>query len=368
MFYLFHSVSVSPLTLYTAMFIVGIIFEKTTPQSFVIFFIISLWMMLLYCLSIYKKEVYLICNCFATTGGWYLNYYQSAWLYNATVLAKQKINLSGLLINSAPSLNNLHKTQYTLYITDSSELSLKKKFIALYLNKSDAIWNPGELIYIKNIYFSIPNHSFSLFLMKEGLSATAHTSKSNIRKLNVQIPIWSYLYTIRFKLLLWSKKLFSPSTYALFSSLFLGYKWNEPIEKNRETFNAFKFWGISHYLARSGMHLAVLIILWYIIISYIPLSWYKKQWILIISSLFYFICTWTSISFLRALISFIFGRIFLCLNEPFIFIHIISLTALSMLIYNPTILFFLDFQLSFGMTFLLAWLTNVSQLRKTLAK
>ncbi|RTL06817.1 ComEC/Rec2 family competence protein [Candidatus Dependentiae bacterium] len=368
MIHLFHYTPISPLTLYTAMFIVGIALEKAIPQFFIMVFIVSLWSILLYCLSIYKKEVYVICSCFATTGGWYIHYYQSIWKQNATILAKQKINITGVIINSIPSLNIADTVQYTLYIIDSAEPILKNTLLAVYIKKNTYRHNPGEIIHIRNIKCTIPDDHFATYLMKEGFVSTSHTFPKNVYKTKLKPPFWAYLYKIRFRLLSWSKKLLSSSTHALFCSLFLGYKWCEPIETNRDTFKSFKYWGLSHYLARSGLHLAILVALWYIFLSYMPLHLVKKQWLLIVVSLFYFMLTWSSISFLRAIISFILGRIFIFLNEPCTFMHIIGLTALSMLIHNPTVLFFLDFQLSFGITFLLAWLNNISQIRKTLAK
>lgn len=368
MIYLFHQVPVSPLTLYTIMFMLGIASEQCFSHSFVIFSIVTLWLLLFYCVSLNKKLVYFICSCFATTGGWYVQKYQSRWHSIANIVAQQKITVNGVILNSVPSLNSPNTLQYTLYVTDSSESALKNSCLALYVKNNKKIFNPGETIIIENAHCLLAPPHFAAYLIKEGFTTTIYSSFSNISKLNAKKPFWAHFYTRRFALLTWSKNLFSSSTYALFSSLFLGYKWNEPIEKNRETFSPFKFWGISHYIARSGLHLAILIMLWHVILSYMPFAWHSKQWILIISSLFYFTCTWSSTSFLRALISFIIGRLFVCVKETAHFIHIIALTALCMLLYNPTLLFFLDFQLSFGMTFALAWLSNIPGLRKTLAK
>lgn len=368
MVYLFHCLSLSPLTLYTSMFIIGIALEQYFAYIFVLLSVITVWLLLLYLITLHTKTVYFICSSFATTGGWHLKHYQSAWNDAAVILSKQKITVQGIVINSTPSLNNPQKSQYTVYITRSSIKNMQNTLLAIYTKKTHRTFKPGETIICKNISCPIPDPHFKQYLMKEGFAASAHLLSSQIKKTYLKPPLWAYCYTVRFGVLKWAHTLFSPSTYALFSSLFLGYKWNEPIEKNREIFSSFKFWGISHYLARSGLHLAILIMLWITLLSYIPLSWYKKQWILIISSLFYFMCTWTSVSFLRALLTFIFGRLFIYFNKPFPLIHIISLTAFSLLIHNPIVLFFLDFQLSFGMTFVLAWLSNLSQVRKTLAK
>lgn len=364
----FHQVPVSSLTLYTLAFMIGIIGEHFIPYCFVIFSVITGWLLLFYLVSLNKKTAYFICSCFATTGAFYLQKYQSNWYFVAQQIAKKHITLVGTIINRVPSLNSKNCLQYTLYVTDSSEPLLQNSYIVLYVKNSKKLFDLSVTIRLKNIVCTLAPSHFAAYLIKEGFTAALYTSSSDIQRVYCKKSMWSYIYKTRFELLNWSKRLLSFSTHALFSSLFLGYKWNEPIEKYRETFSSFKFWGISHYIARSGLHLAILILLWHYILSYIPLRWYSKQLLSIVCSLFYLVCTWPSVSFLRALFSFIISRIFFCLKEPTHFLHVIALAAFCMLIGNPTLLFFLDFQLSFGMTFALVWLNNIPSLRKTLAK
>ena len=146
-----------------------------------------------------------------------------------------------------------------------------------------------------------------------------------------------------------SKKL-SRKTATFFSSIFLGTKAFSPIDKTKE---AFGFWGLAHYLARSGLHIVLLIFAWSLLLNIIPLPFWQKRIILLCVTLFYTALTWSSISFMRALGVFILyevGRIF---KYQMNFLHILSFVCITILISNPLQLFFLDFQLSFALTFAL---------------
>lgn len=366
MVHLFYPVSVSPLTFYTALFIIGIVCEHLLAYCFFIFSITALWALLLYCVSLNTRIVYVIYACCATTGGLFLARYQSSWHHIAHKVIHEEIDLEGIITNRTPSLNSKHMFQYTIYVTKSSNPLLRNTYLALYLKSSKKLFSPGKIISLQKARFHLAPDHFAAYLMKEGFSATVYSSLENIKEHPLADSWWAVLYTIRFRLLDWSESIFSQSTHALFSSLFLGYKWSEPIEKNRETFSHFKFWGISHYIARSGLHLAILIFLWQCMLSYIPLPWRTKQWILIMGSLLYLLSTWSSTSFMRALANFIISRLFAYGKESVHFIHTLSLTALLMLMSNPTLLFFLDFQLSFGMTLALAWINNIDIQKKSL--
>jgi competence protein ComEC len=192
--------------------------------------------------------------------------------------------------------------------------------------------------------------------MKENLAGTMYISAQKIMLQNAAVPIHLYHFLMRWNFLQWACTQLSPQTYIFFSSLFLGYRRAEPLEIHNQLFVAFKFWGIAHYIARSGLHLGILILLWQLIFSYVPLPWKYRQYIIIGVIGCYFLCSWSSVSFLRAFLSFFIGRIFALSKQSCLFIHSLSLTVACMLLANPVTLFFLDFQLSFGMTYALAWL------------
>ena len=146
--------------------------------------------------------------------------------------------------------------------------------------------------------------------------------------------------------------------FLFFSSLFLG---NRSYVKNMmETIDEqFKQWGIYHLLARSGMHLALFIFMWQMIFRFIPLPFILKQGLMLLLCFLYGIFSWTSAPFLRSLALFALNKMCLLTKNPYHLLHYLTLTCLCFLLSCPLYLFFLDFQLSFGLTFALAWLNQL---------
>ena len=142
----------------------------------------------------------------------------------------------------------------------------------------------------------------------------------------------------------------------LFSAIFLGKKnKTQTYDKSKDQF---KIWGISHYLARSGLHLVIFIMIWHLILCLFPIPFRWKQSILIALALIYALLSWSSVSFIRALTVFMLYKIATIFEIQMHIVHSITLACLFTLLYNPAHLFFLDFQLSFALTFALAWLAN----------
>jgi competence protein ComEC len=153
------------------------------------------------------------------------------------------------------------------------------------------------------------------------------------------------------------KKKLSKPTFTLFASLFLGEK--KINQKEIEILQRqFKQWGILHILARSGLHLVMVLSAYEYIFRFIPLPLPYKIGILLLLNLIYFALSWPSISFIRAFLIFLFYKIFSLLYIPTHFLHILLLICIVILLINPMQLFFIDFQLSFGLTFALGWLNQ----------
>ena len=119
------------------------------------------------------------------------------------------------------------------------------------------------------------------------------------------------------------------------------------------------YWGIVHYLARSGIHVVLTVSCWELVMRFIPLHFFIKQLILILLILVLHLFTWPSISFMRAVTTFLLSKGCTLSSLAFQPIHILSLTTFFTLVAYPLYLFSLDFQLSFGLTFVLAWLYEV---------
>jgi len=154
------------------------------------------------------------------------------------------------------------------------------------------------------------------------------------------------------------KHILSKTTFTYFSLIFLGNKQHIIIDDLRKTFN---YWGLSHYLARSGLHIVLFIIIWQFILSLIPINFFLKRLLLLLICIIYNFLSWYSIPFARAYFAFLLietGR--LC-NRQTYYLHILTLICTLILLFNPMQLFFLDFQLTFALTFALVWIGRILQ-------
>ncbi|CAN5204902.1 hypothetical protein BH09DEP1_BH09DEP1_0530 [soil metagenome] len=236
--------------------------------------------------------------------------------------------------------------------------------IALY-----SVWNPqvmvGDTVQITNVTFKkIENRSFNLYLAKEKVSATAFIDKPTI--IIMDHPKWSLnrsIALLRNKIFGALQQTINKETFALFSSIFLGNRVavKQQMDHAKEPF---KYWGTSHYLARSGLHLVIFGIIWHFILGFLPLVFFWKQVFLILLITCYSLLSWSSISFNRALIMFFIAKFCLLTRNRLHYVHLITLATCLVLIFNPLQLFYLDFQLSFGLTFALAWFTHIQQHKK----
>lgn len=195
--------------------------------------------------------------------------------------------------------------------------------------------------------------NYQLYLLKENVWATTHCKQNAISietcntlsfKQSIKNIIFSSLENL-------SSNLFAP--------LFFGKK-----EKSIEGItiqHQSVYWGIAHHMARSGAHLAILFSLIMLLLHYTQM-WYVTRYIICILLLLgYASISQSSISFVRALIMILLH--IMCkvsLHMPSS-LHILTLTTLATIIYNPMQIFFLDFQLSFGITYIIIWLFTLKQ-------
>jgi len=221
----------------------------------------------------------------------------------------------------------------------------------------------GDSIEIYGLVGKKPSSSFSQYLIKENIMVMVHAN--NMQYTIIYRPSWSlsrWRYMQKKRLLTSLEQKLAPQAFIFFSSLFLGNRtWIK--DKIQQTNELFKRWGISHFLARSGLHLAIFTLIWLVLFSFIPLSWGIKQILLLLIGIIYFFLTWPTVSFMRAFILFLLYKTCTALKVPFHFLHLLSLVCITFLILNPMLLFFLDFQLSFALTFALSWFNQLAHIR-----
>jgi competence protein ComEC len=195
---------------------------------------------------------------------------------------------------------------------------------------------------------------FDSYLIKEGIVASVFIPSCVYSKKTS--PSWSisrWIATQKYELLARMKQSMSPTLFSLFASIFLGYK-HLPKKNTTTTRDHFTTWGVTHYLARSGLHMVIFVGIWQLLLSIIPLPWLFKELALLLFGITYCFLSWSSISFIRAFCTFVLYKGCMLLHKPIQLLQLLTLVCLAVLLTNPIQLFFLDFQLSFGLTFALA--------------
>lgn len=230
--------------------------------------------------------------------------------------------------------------------------------ICLY-TKNAPSFSVSDTIEVKNISFKTPkNKEFMRYLIKEEVVTTATMDKTSIKLINH--PTWSikrWLSNYRQQLLDHFQQSMNQQTYLSFGSIFLG---NTVTKKKVEKMkNHLKVWGLFHYIARAGLHLVIFVSIWMFILSFLPISWFWRQWLMILLSGTYFLLTWPSIPFNRAFFTFLLTKIFTLFGYRSYYVPTLSIVVLITLLIHPMYLFCLDFQLSFGITYALAWFNEI---------
>ncbi|MFA5075011.1 MAG: ComEC/Rec2 family competence protein [Candidatus Babeliales bacterium] len=260
--------------------------------------------------------------------------------------------------------NNIKKEILNLQVIKTQKLTQpyykETNFNLLCYTQTPTTTKVGDTVLIKNVFLKNQKESnltakfptFYDYLIKENILCSVFVKNLDYKIISspyFNIKRWIHDKKIAVYNNLKTKIL--PKTFYFFSSIFLGNRKECCINKFK---NQFCLWGISHYLARAGLHIALFIFIWGLILFFLPLNIYIKKSFLLIICFIYNLFSWTSISFVRALYLFFIlqsGRI---LDQQINFLHSLTLICLIILLFNPIQLFFLDFQLSFALTFALA--------------
>ncbi len=240
-----------------------------------------------------------------------------------------------------------------------------KNSIMLY-SKSVMDLQVGDTVELRNITLKfIENKKFATYLMKEGFVSTLFIEKLDYQIIDRPTYSWArWVHTYKTNLFESIKKKCSMPTFTYFASLFLGERSTNKKFLDHAS-EQFKFWGISHYLARSGLHMVIFVLLWQFLLRLLPLGYMIKEISLFALGIIYYLFSWSSISFIRAFLIFSFYKWCNIANRLSHFLHILAITTSLALLYNPLYLFFLDFQLSFLLTFALAWIAAQGTTRET---
>lgn len=247
-----------------------------------------------------------------------------------------------------------HATCLTITLTSLKGHTVpSRSSIKLYLHAKASLLPGDEISFRKLIFKKQKNRSYEQYLFKEGIVGCIYAERLVYKRIHrpwFTLKRWCSQKREELKKRI-SQNL-SPRTASLFSTLFLGGK---ATKHHLDLRISFSCWGIVHYLARSGLHVMVLIGTWSFLLSFIRIPWILVQILLFLLLGIYYLLSWPSVSFIRACIAWLCYQGFTLTGKSTRALHIISLTTLIVLLSNPYQLFFLDFQLSFGLTCALAW-------------
>ncbi len=371
--------SYPPFILPLASFIGGIFWQQDYSCNLTIILATSILLLcLLILLFLNKVELNKLqlssCFLFFFSGSLLLQTQKNKNLLLLNQFANKKLNIIAQVINKEKQegerIREITKLNVKKICQEDLHSHQKTNFNLLFYTQTPTQAQVGDKIMLRNISFSCPNQNknlsgnmtFENYLLKENVLATIFTKKLWYKK--ISRPFFSFkrwIYNKRDQLFKKLKLKFSSQTFCYFSSIFLGNKKNRNINNLKIMFGC---WGISHHLARSGLHIILFILIWVFLLNLLPMNLYLKKIILLLICLIYQQLSWTSISFLRAFYLFGLFQVGQFFDQQTNFLHLLTFICFIILLFNPIQVLFLDFQLSFALTFALAWMARVTS-RKT---
>lgn len=221
--------------------------------------------------------------------------------------------------------------------------------ISIYCNQAASML-PGDTILVKKPRIIPCSDTKTIFFKKEGIVGSVFCKKPRVTIINrpcISLQRWSYLLLQRITQNIASKS--NKRTAELFNTFFLGAPSNTPAITT--TKKQYQLWGIAHYMARSGLHLMIIVWLLMCLGNIVPLHQRYKNVMYLIVIILYSVASWASTSFMRALWTFFISRVAQLFMIDMQSIELITLVTALFLVYNPLMIFFADFQLSFLLTY-----------------
>lgn len=253
----------------------------------------------------------------------------------------KKFKLYNKNIKSADVIN-LEETNGKIF-KNIIDLKINNNYLRIYAKEKPNL-NIGTKIKLYNISTAKFDSNFT---KTNNLSGVAFTNNLQYKVIKTNY-FYCYFFNFKNKIIENLKSKLSLDSYNLFCTIFLGKKLNNKnLDKIKQKF---KNWGISHFLARSGLHIMLIFFILSIFIKLLPLSFRIKKIITLIIIIIYYLFSWSSLSFLRSLFLLLFSNYLFLRNIYSYPLSILSFIAFLFLIYNPFYLIRLDFQLTFCTT------------------
>ncbi|MBT4594906.1 hypothetical protein HOD08_03440 [bacterium] len=254
------------------------------------------------------------------------------------------------------------KPYHVLYISSfNNQKGSEKSHLVLYSRKPFKKIIEGSVVELhkKNFMSKAKDGPIESYLAKENVIDIVFCDPEEIVCIGYMQPpaLARIIRNFKEKIVSTAKKHLRKNSFAMFMSIFMGNR--DYLAPGSEVKEGFGRWGIMHYIARSGLHLALIAYLVSLPLIPIPAPGQIIILLQVLVCLLFWMLTWGSVSFSRALLimgAAAAGRMF---GLPFNIAYALSLAYLLLLALNPHLLFALDFQLTFALTAALIGITKL---------
>lgn len=359
--------------------IAGIYMHATYNLSFIILSIGITIILMLTLWGLFQKHHRLLLWCsaaimfFAGAVCFHMQHYEHQLLHK--LIAGKKINIVAVVHDKNDwkhehgygEVLRLHVCEFSPYNSLTRE---SVSFDVLCYHRYPTSVHVGDIVLIKDVTLkpTLPSAqhdkpTYNDYLLKENVFCSIFTTGSR-PFICINRPHWSikrWIWNVRNTTYETLKKKLSPIAGTYYGLIFLGNKQHDGIDDLKDTFN---YWGLAHYLARSGLHIVLFIMIWTLILRLLPIHLTIKSCLMMLIGIIYDYLSWSSTPFVRAYYAFLLTKIGEISYHHIYYLHTLSLICLWMLLFNPMHLFFLDFQLTFALTFALVFCSDFSHERK----
>lgn len=263
----------------------------------------------------------------------------------------EKENFHGQIISSITKNNQ--KIEFKL-----KEYDTKQQYTVIYFPKQEAEENIGFLKYgatcnIKG-KLELPNErrnpgqfDFRSYLMKQGIYYQIIVNSLDQISCEGYHPL-NHLFIMRSNLLSKVENKLSPFTASWLNSLVLG----DDSSLDEETLMLFQKWGLTHIIAISGTHIALLLsFLYLVLIKFSILTKEKAQWFVVLFLPIYAVLAGGEPSVWRSCIMAVILILLRKLKMTNSVLDVISIVFIGLLLINPYYIYHVGFQFSFLVTF-----------------
>ncbi|MGE4571908.1 MAG: DNA internalization-related competence protein ComEC/Rec2 [Candidatus Izemoplasmatales bacterium] len=232
---------------------------------------------------------------------------------------------------------------------DVDSLLVKSKYKYLVYLDDTSFYYPGMTLKINGQYReldikNLPNSfNYSLYLKSQGIQAVIDVE--SIRVLDNQKSIFYLQYALQN----WIDKTYDGHIQTYLNLFILGDK----SYLNQEIYSASVDIGISHLYAISGMHLGLIILMLQTILNQFYLDRKTHLLLMCFFLIIYNIITGFSISLIRASLLFILVFAFKKTSNKLSALDYLTVIFIGFLLYQPYLIYYIGFQLSFLMTFVI---------------